>query len=168
MFKEILSKSTKQIVLTLIPILLALFLIINATTIELKAIGFILLAGSIFYLFTDNLKSPILLVATLIGVSTISIKFGMPFEEKYTGMFNLITSMMLFIYFAVLGSGYAIKKEEQGKFIYAFISSILFIIIFGLVLENEIIKDNFNIFAIILSILIIGANIVLFKTINKE
>ena len=112
MLKKILSKKTSTIVLTLIGLIVGVILLFMVNFNYSKVYGGIAIVVSLFYLFTENLRSPLLFFLTFFGVSLISVNILNSIELQGSTTLNTILSMVFFVYFAVLGLGYFILKDN--------------------------------------------------------
>lgn len=155
MLKKILSKDTKTIVLSLIPIVFSLFIMMDKTAGAILLGGTILIS-TIFYLFTDNILSPILLCVTLLATIIISNYLLLNLTYQYINYLSSILFLELFIYFATLTLGYYFTNKERGLFILAFIIAMIFLIISYALLSYSLIPVNkVRIFEVMFAIMLV-------------
>lgn len=163
MLKKILSKKTSTIVLTLIGLIVGVILLFMVNFNYSKVYGSIAIVVSLFYLFTENLKSPILFFLTFFGVSLISVNILNNIGLQESTTLNTILSMVFFVYFAVLGLGYFILKDNIGQFIQSGISSLSFLVIINIVIQKiNLNNEKLIIGSIIISVMVLIINTIIF------
>lgn len=155
MLKKILSKDTKTIVLSLIPIVLSLFMLFSNNIISIL-LGITIFISTVFYLVTDNIKSPLLLFVTLILILFLSNYLLLNLDYKYINSLSVILFLELFIYFAVLSIGYLFETKNRGLFILSFIIDIIYLVVSYLILINDLIPiDKIKLFEVVFAIILV-------------
>lgn len=163
MLKKILSKKTSTIILTLIGLIVGVILLFMVNFNYSKIYGSIAIVVSLFYLFTENLKSPILFFLTFFGVSLISVNILNNIGLQESTTLNTILSMVFFVYFSTLGLGYFILKDNIGQFIQSGISSLSFLIIINIVIQKiNLNNEKLIIGSIIISVIVLIINAIIF------
>lgn len=163
MIERILSKKTSTIVLSLIGFLVGVILLFMVNFSYSKIYGGIAIVVSLFYLFTENLRSPLLFFLTFFGVSLISVNILNNIGLQESTTLNTILSMVFFVYFAVLGLGYFILKDNIGQFIQSGISSLSFLIIINIVIQKiNLNNEKLIIGSIIISVMVLIINTIIF------
>lgn len=163
MIERILSKKTSTIVLSLIGFLVGVILLFMVNFSYSKIYGGIAIVVSLFYLFTENLRSPLLFFLTFFGVSLISVNILNNIGLQESTTLNTILSMVFFVYFAVLGLGYFILKDNIGQFIQSGISSLSFLIIINIVIQKiNLNNEKLIIGSIIISVIVLIINAIIF------
>lgn len=163
MLKKILSKKTSTIILTLIGLIVGVILLFMVNFNYSKIYGSIAIVVSLFYLFTENLKSPILFFLTFFGVSLISVNILNNIGLQESTTLNTILSMVFFVYFSTLSLGYFILKDNIGQFIQSGISSLSFLIIINIVIQKiNLNNEKLIIGSIIISVIVLIINAIIF------
>ena len=158
MIKEILSKKTSTIVLTLIGLIVGVLLLASDFKYSMLY-GIAIMGLSIFYLFTENIKSPIMFIGSLLIVSMISVNV----LKDSPKALNTILAMVLFVYFGTLGLGYFFLKDELGQFVQSGASALLYLVLMNIFIKKFTFSfDKLNLYSIIVSVMFLIINTIVF------
>lgn len=122
---EILSRPSKEIVISLIIIFIGGFILFNEEIDKIikLVIGLTIITSGIYYLLIEDWKSPIFFSLTIIASGVFTVLF---LDNIQANMVGYVLSMQMFLYFASLSISYINGVEGNKKFIISgFISTIV-------------------------------------------
>ena len=150
LINKILKRPTSFIVKGLIVFLLGAFLVLFSSSTDFKVLGSLLSFCALFYLITENWRSPLLLFGTLFALSIFTVFLFQQLEIVYMGILGFILSVALSVYFLVLGIAY-LFNSDTGSFMLSFITALAVVILSFLGITYQL-PSNINIFILIIAL----------------
>lgn len=146
---NILSRPTKEIVVSILIVFFGSFLLFNSNidkAIRL-IIGLTTIASGVYYLIIEDWKSPIFFSLSILVSGVFTVLF---LENIPADLIGYILSMQMFLYFSILSINYINEVSNNKKFVLSGLISIL------LTIFTKLIRyDKIEIYVLILSLCIL-------------
>src|SRR5574344_537440 len=146
---DILSRPTKEIVISILIILFGSFVLFNSNidSIIRLVIGLTTIVSGIYYLVIEDWKSPIFFSLSVVASGVFTVLF---LESMSADLIGYVLSMQMFLYFSVLSINYINKVKGNKKFVLSGLISLSVTMFARLIQSNK-----FEIYTFIFSLCIL-------------
>lgn len=134
---DILSRPTKEIVISILIILFGSFVLFNSNidSIIRLVIGLTTIVSGIYYLVIEDWKSPIFFSLSVVASGVFTVLF---LESMSADLIGYVLSMQMFLYFSVLSINYINEVKGNKKFVLSGLISLSVTIFARLIQSNKL------------------------------
>ena len=146
---DILSRPTKEIIISILIILFGSFVLFNSNidSIIRLVIGLTTIVSGIYYLIIEDWKSPIFFSLSVVASGVFTVLF---LENMSADLIGYVLSMQMFLYFSILSINYINEVKGNKKFVLSGLIS-LSVTIFARLIQSS----KFEIYTLIFSLCIL-------------
>lgn len=133
---DILSRPTKEIVISILIILFGSFILFNNNIDKIirLVVGLTTIVSGIYYLIIEDWKSPIFFSLSIVASGVFTVLF---LESISADLVGYILSMQMFLYFSVLSINYIKEVKGNKKFVLSGLISLSVTIFARLIEPNK-------------------------------
>lgn len=134
---DILSRPTKEIIISILIILFGSFVLFNSNidSIIRLVIGLTTIVSGIYYLIIEDWKSPIFFSLSVVASGVFTVLF---LESMSADLIGYVLSMQMFLYFSVLSINYINEVKGNKKFVLSGLISLSVTIFARLIQSNKL------------------------------
>lgn len=134
---DILSRPTKEIVISILIILFGSFVLFNSNidSIIRLVIGLTTIVSGIYYLIIEDWRSPIFFSLSVVASGVFTVLF---LESMSADLIGYVLSMQMFLYFSVLSINYINEVKGNKKFVLSGLISLSVTIFARLIQSNKL------------------------------
>lgn len=134
---DILSRPTKEIVISILIILFGSFVLFNSNidSIIRLVIGLTTIVSGIYYLVIEDWKSPIFFSLSVVASGVFTVLF---LESMSADLIGYVLSMQMFLYFSVLSINYINEVKGNKKFVLSGLISLSVTMFARLIQSNKL------------------------------
>lgn len=134
---DILSRPTKEIIISILIILFGSFILFNSNidSIIRLVIGLTTIVSGIYYLIIEDWKSPIFFSLSVVASGVFTVLF---LESMSADLIGYVLSMQMFLYFSVLSINYINEVKGNKKFVLSGLISLSVTIFARLIQSNKL------------------------------